>query len=75
MSNTFQNIGYVPQEPNDPAHADIPNINTLIGETGIEVMLVSGTSAQNVWINHNTFRNDANVPGIRGTFCRHKTTV
>jgi hypothetical protein len=57
MSNTFKDCGYVANEANDPATAGWAD--TLQHDAGIGVTLCSGTSAQNFWINHNTFANDA----------------
>ncbi len=58
MSNTFKDCGYLAQEPSDPTPH--PWADTLLGEAGIGVTLCTGTSASNIWINHNTFANDGN---------------
>ena len=52
MSNTFKDCGYLADEEGDispPAGADFYH------DAGIGATLASGASAQNVWINHNTF--------------------
>ena len=52
MSNTFKDCGYLADEQDD---TDPPLSAELYHDAGIGVTLSSGTSAQNVWINHNTF--------------------
>ena len=53
MSNTFKDCGYLADEADDPNPAPLERI--FYHEAGIGVTLCSGTSAQNIWINHNTF--------------------
>jgi hypothetical protein len=61
MSNTFADCGYTGAEGSDPAVH--PWADTLAHEAGIGVTLCTGTSAQDIWINHNTFSETAGVGG------------
>jgi hypothetical protein len=57
MSNTFKDCGYLAAEPSDPSPS--PWADTLLHESGIGITLCNGTSAQDIWINHNTFAETA----------------